>query len=111
MGTIKRKYLLKPDRSLQTTFGEEILTNENLTDEIAEKILLAHPNLSVHFLIKTDDDIIDWHIETYTSTLGDHTGDYMGSVSITNGTIQLYCDDEKITTEQLQQICDKLNSK
>jgi hypothetical protein len=44
-----RKYLLKPDRSLQTTFGGDTLTNDNITDEVAEKLLQAHPVLIKHF--------------------------------------------------------------
>jgi hypothetical protein len=44
-----RKYLLKPDRSLQTVFGGDTLTNDNLTDEAAEKLLQAHPALIQHF--------------------------------------------------------------
>lgn len=44
-----RKYLLKPDRSLQTTFGGDTLTNDNLTDEAAAKLLKAYPALIQHF--------------------------------------------------------------
>ncbi|MEO6521369.1 MAG: hypothetical protein ABIN91_06825 [Mucilaginibacter sp.] len=44
-----RKYLLKPDRSLQTTFGGDTLTNDNLTDDAAEKLLKAFPSLIEHF--------------------------------------------------------------
>jgi len=46
---VNRKYLLKPDRSLQTSFGGDTLTNDNLTDEAAEKLLKAHPTLIKHF--------------------------------------------------------------
>ena len=46
-----RKYLLKPGRSLQTNFGGYTLTNDNLTDEAAEKLLEKHPNLIKHFII------------------------------------------------------------
>jgi len=49
MTTINRKYLLKPDRILQTTFGGDILTNDNLTDEAAEKLLAEYPALIKHF--------------------------------------------------------------
>ena len=44
-----KKYLLKPGRSLQTTFGGDTLTNDNLTDEAAEKLVKAHPSLLQHF--------------------------------------------------------------
>jgi hypothetical protein len=44
-----RKYLLKHDRSLQTSFGGDTLTNDNLTDEAAEKLLQAHPVMLKHF--------------------------------------------------------------
>ncbi|RKR84909.1 hypothetical protein BDD43_5162 [Mucilaginibacter gracilis] len=55
-----RKYLLKPDRSLQTTFGGDTLTNDNLTDEAAEKLLQAHPALLQHFdrYPGKDDDVV-----------------------------------------------------
>ncbi|MBW4889868.1 hypothetical protein KXQ82_09080 [Mucilaginibacter sp. HMF5004] len=49
MSLTKRKYLLKPGRSLQTSFGGDTLTNDNLTDEAAEKLLLEHPSLAKHF--------------------------------------------------------------
>jgi hypothetical protein len=44
-----RKYILKPGRSLQTTFGGDTLTNDNLTDEAAEKLIKTHPSLIQHF--------------------------------------------------------------
>jgi len=49
MTITNRKYLLKPDRVLQTAFGGDALTNNNLTDEAAEKLLEAHPALIKHF--------------------------------------------------------------
>jgi len=49
MTITNRKYLLKPDRVLQTAFGGDALTNDNLTDEAAEKLLDAHPALIKHF--------------------------------------------------------------
>ncbi len=49
MNTEKRKYILKCGRSLQTSFGGDVLTNDNMTDEAAEKLLKAHPSLSKHF--------------------------------------------------------------
>jgi hypothetical protein len=49
MTIINRKYLLKPNRVLQTTFGGDALTNDNLTDEAAEKLLAKHPGLIKHF--------------------------------------------------------------
>lgn len=49
MTITNRKYLLKPNRVLQTAFGGDALTNDNLTDEAAEKLLDAHPALLKHF--------------------------------------------------------------
>jgi hypothetical protein len=49
MSISKRKYILKPGRSLQTSFGGDTLTNDNLTDEAAAKLLQAHPSLAKHF--------------------------------------------------------------
>ena len=54
MTIIKRKYLLKPGRSLQTSFGGDTLTNDNLTDEAAEKLLEKHPTLALHFDVLPD---------------------------------------------------------
>jgi len=34
---------------LQTTFGGDTLTNDNLTDEAAEKLLAEYPALIKHF--------------------------------------------------------------
>lgn len=44
-----RKYLLKPDRILQTVFGGDSITNDNLTDDIAEGLLSQFPTLLKHF--------------------------------------------------------------
>jgi hypothetical protein len=49
MSILKRKYILKPGRSLQTSFGGDTLTNDNLTDEAAAKLLQKHPSLAKHF--------------------------------------------------------------
>jgi hypothetical protein len=49
MTLTKREYLLKPGRSLQTTFGGDTLTNDNLTDEAAKKLLKTYPALIQHF--------------------------------------------------------------
>jgi len=49
MTVTNRKYLLKPGRTLQTVFGGDALTNDNLTDTAAEKLLQAHPSLIKHF--------------------------------------------------------------
>ncbi len=49
MELTNRKYLLKPGRSLQTTFGGDTLTNDNLTDDAAVKLIKAYPSLLQHF--------------------------------------------------------------
>jgi hypothetical protein len=49
MSELKRKYILKPGRSLQTSFSGDTLTNDNLTDDAAAKLLKAHPSLAKHF--------------------------------------------------------------
>lgn len=44
-----RSYILKEGRSIQTEFGGDTLTNDNLTDKAAEKLLKANPSLAKHF--------------------------------------------------------------
>lgn len=68
-----RKYLLKKDRILQTTFGGDKLTNDNLTDEIAEKILRQYPALIKHFEVYPE-DIKPKKIEYQTITFKDKGG-------------------------------------
>ena len=51
-----------------------------------------------------------WKVFSHTSALG-NTGDYMSDCGIENGTISFYCDKpDDITNEELQEICDSLNS-
>lgn len=56
MNKLNRKYLLKPDRSLQNTFNNDRVTNDNITDKMAEKLLLNHPALIKHFQVITEQE-------------------------------------------------------
>lgn len=49
-----------------------------------------------------------WKPFSHTSALG-NTGDYMSEVGIEKGKLKLFSSDEDIETEELQEICDKLN--
>lgn len=49
MPDTNRQYLLKPDASLQTAFGGDTITNDNLTDTLAESLLKQFPMLLKHF--------------------------------------------------------------
>jgi hypothetical protein len=50
MSDNNRQYLLKPDASLQTVFGGDTITNDNLTDDLAESLLKEFPMLLKHFV-------------------------------------------------------------
>jgi hypothetical protein len=61
---------------------------------------------------KVSDVSVDgkWEVFSHTSALG-MTGDYMSDCGISNDAISFYCDKpDDITNEELQEICDKLNT-
>ena len=54
--------------------------------------------------------LTEWKVESSSTALGD-SGDYMCSLWITNGIIELSADPDKVEDDELQEICDILNDK